>query len=236
MNTKKFLVCALTMLIVSACSTTPKGVIKSRYYIENDGTGHYLRLQYGAYSLQHAKPGTQMGVAYTNDGIRVPIYASDTPEKQFGILNLDKNNEMVILDEPSRNDAVQSSKNLKLYEFDDRIFETIIYSSPNGVCHAHKNHQPIQARSVTNYYNAYKNGKGNLGVIIIHSTINGEFDYQIKDFEIKAYNQHGEITMDNLSEKEIKELKQQVEKTQVIPDVRKQTQLIRTLLCSFQAA
>ena len=38
--------------------------------------------------------------------------------------------------------------------------------------------------------------------------------------------------MDNLSEKEIKELKQQVEKTQVIPDVRKQTQLIRTLLCN----
>ena len=232
MNIKKSLVCALTMLIVSACSTTPKGAIKSRYYIENDGTGHYLHLEYSAYSLQHAKPSMKMGVAYTNDGIRVPIYASDLPEKQFGILNLDKNNEMVILGEPSQNDAIQSSKNLKLYEFDDEIFETIVYSAPNGVCNAHKNHQPIQAKSVTNYYNAYKNGQGNLGVIIIHSTINGEFDYQIKDFEIKAYNQHGEIKMDNLSEKEIKELKQQVEKTQVIPDVRKQTQLIRTLLCN----
>ncbi|MDO5045283.1 hypothetical protein [Campylobacter sp.] len=126
-------------------------------------------------SLNHAD--INLGDIYFVDKIKSVI-----------VVDLDANKNINISDKDELA-SLQSSKNIKFYEFGGGMIESVIYSSEQKpVCKAfYSSLEPINTRSVTNYYKNLHSDKSEFFTTIIEAKIIGNKGFEIKNLEFKFH-------------------------------------------------
>ncbi|MFL1706209.1 hypothetical protein ACHJH3_04315 [Campylobacter sp. MOP7] len=134
---------------------------------------------------------TQFGDTYSSKNLGDIYFVSDL--KSVIVIDLDKGKNVNISSD-NEIKSLQNSKNIKFYEFGGGMIENVIYSTnEKSVCEAFRySLEPINTKSVTNYYTNVD--KGEFFATIINAQIVGNKGFEIKNLDFKFHVNKKELT------------------------------------------
>ncbi|MCD8212585.1 MAG: hypothetical protein LUC34_00755 [Campylobacter sp.] len=192
---RNFIFTAIAVLAFSGCASlmneiSGKDPQKWYKFLENNETLQEISF------YKRVASGSNIGSVQGSAIIKIPVGKSFTTQdlgdaylgsvgKNVILIDLDanKNVDMSSQDEIKK---LQSSKNIKFYEFSNAMIESVVYSSDKkSVCRTFiDSDEAVKARSVTNYYTQ---NQGEFFATVINADIVGNKGYEIKNLDFKFF-------------------------------------------------
>ena len=204
-------------------------------YLENDASTQKIAFYSENLSAtKQLKDGANIGFALTKGKINGKVqnikigdmYASGG--KSFIIVDLDKGAHYINMHDKDDVLSLKNSKNIKFYEFGGGILETIVYTAGgNLVCDSFLSGKEINARSVTNYYDASAPDNSKFFTTLMNAKIVKEKTPKLGDIEFKYF----------VAEADLPSVKEQTQsekfkKDVVHKDLMKQERALRNIICA----
>lgn len=204
-------------------------------YLENDESMQKIAFySENLTSTKELKDGSKIGFALTKkqyegklQNVKIgDMYASGG--KSFSIVDLDRGAYYINMHDKNEVLSLKNSKNIKFYEFGGGILETVVYSANgNLVCEAFISGKSVNAKSVTNYYNANTPDNSNFFVTVMNSKILKNKTPISNSLSFKYF----------VPETDLAQFKKSVEseefKLKVIDkDLMKQERILRNIICA----
>ena len=154
------------------------------------------------------------------------VYSSGDGVKTLIVIDLDSGRNVDLSDKDEIK-KLQNSKKFKFYEFGGGILESVVYSvQKSPVCKAFFSGEPINARSVTNYY---VGASDEFFATVIDAKIVGNKGFEIKNLDFKF----------NLPSSKLTEAKEQATSAKfrqdiIEQDLKKQGHILLNILCYYR--
>ncbi|MDO5045282.1 hypothetical protein [Campylobacter sp.] len=205
-------------------------------YLENDASLQKIAF-YSANlaATKDLRDGAVIGFALTKgerngkiQNIKIgDMYASGG--KSFTVVDLDRGGYYINMHDKNEILSLKNSKNIKFYEFGGGILETVVYSTSQDktVCDSFLSGKEIDARSVTNYYDASTSDNSKFFATLMSAKIIKDNAPKASGLEFKYF--VGEADLVKFKEAaESDKFKKEV----IDQDLIKQERVLKNIICS----
>lgn len=246
MNIIKLITGASAALFLSGCAQSNASLSMAKLqeasepmwsrYVENDAS--LQKIAFYSENLSKTKAlqdGDKIGFALMQNKINGQIqnikigdmYASGG--KSFTVVDLDRGGYYINMHDRNEILSLKNSKNIKFYEFGGGILETIIYSTSQDktVCDSFLSGKEINARSVTNYYDASAPDNSKFFATLINAKVTKDKTPKLSDLEFKYFVGEADLAKSKAQAESHKFKKEIIDQ-----DLIKQERVLRNIICT----